>query len=293
MLIALPYPTMTFLPLLIAEEKGFFAAEGVDAYCVQVQAHGGPTLTKLVESGEVAFLCSLTSAMEAVLGDGRALRFLCATTLTRFPCVARPEIRSIADLKGKKVMSGGGRSNTDFRFLCLRYGLRPGVDVEVVQGDSVGRAKAFEDPTIVAVFARSQYLYWGTKAGFQPLYYPDPGMGWYEGGLAAGVSLIRRQPEEVQKIVNALVRATEYLKSSEAEATAVAVALKRIPNLSHEEALGNYRILREGFVGELVPSVIDYMATVVGTVKSSARRVTLEEVADLSFLREAHRRLKS
>lgn len=287
MLIALPYPTMTFLPLLIAEEKGFFAAEGVEAYCVQVQAHGGRTLPELVESGEVAFLCSLTSAMEAVLGGGRALKFLCATTLTRFPCVARPEIRSIADLKGKKVMSGGGRSNTDFRFLCSRYGLRPGVDVEVVQGDSVGRAKAFEDPTISAVFARSQFLYWGTKAGFQPLYYPDPGMGWYEGGLAAGVSLIRRQPEAVQKIVNALVRATEYLKSSESEAAAV--ALKRIPNLSHEEALGNYRILREGFVGELVPSVIDYMATVVGTVKSSARRVTLEEVADLSFLREALR----
>ena len=95
----------------------------------------------------------------------------------------------------------------------------------------------------------------------------------------------------MQKIVNALVRATEYLKSSESEAAAV--ALKRIPNLSHEEALGNYRILREGFVGELVPSVIDYMATVVGTVKSSARRVTLEEVADLSFLRKALRTLKS
>jgi ABC-type nitrate/sulfonate/bicarbonate transport system substrate-binding protein len=288
MLIALPYPTMTFLPLLAAEEKGFFAAEGVEAYCVQVQAHGGRILPELVESGEVAFLCSLTSAMEAVLG-GRALKFLCATTLTRFPCVARPEIRSIADLKGKKVMSGGGRSNTDFRFLCSRYGLRPGVDVEVVQGDSVGRAKAFEDPTISAVFARSQFLYWGTKAGFQPLYYPDPGMGWYEGGLAAGVSLINTQSEAVQKILNAVVRATEYVQSHEEEA--VAVALKRIPHLSHDEALGNYRILREGFAGELVPSVIDYMATVVGTVKSGARRITMDEIADMSFLRAAHRKL--
>jgi hypothetical protein len=169
--------------------------------------------------------------------------------------------------------------------------LQPGVDVEVVQGDSVGRAKAFEDPTISAVFARSQFLYWGTKAGFKPLYYPDPGMGWYEGGLAAGVALIKRQPETLQKVLNAVVRATEYARQHEEEA--VAVGLKRIPNLSHEEALGNYKILREGFAGELAPSVIDYMATVVGTVKSGARRVTLEEIADLSFLREAHRRFKS
>lgn len=289
MLIALPYPTMTFLPLLAAEEKGFFAAEGVHAHCVQLQTHGGVSLAQLVDSGEVAFLCSLTNAMEAVLGHGHALKFLCATTLTRFPCVARPEIQSIADLRGKKVMSGGGRSNTDFRFLCTRHGLRPGVDVEVVQGDSVGRAKAFEDPTISAVFARSQFLYWGTKAGFKPLYYPDPGMGWYEGGLAAGAALIQKQPEAIQKIVNAVVRATEYLKNHEEDA--VEVALKRIPNLSRDEALGNYRILREGFVGELMPSVIDYMANVVGTVKAGTRRVTLDEVTDLSFLREARRRI--
>ena len=291
MLIALPYPTMTFLPMLAAEEKGFFRAEGVAAYCVQIQTHGGQSLAQLVDSGEIAFLCSLTNAMEAVLGHGHALKILCATTLTKFPCVARPEIRTIADLKGKKVMSGGGRSNTDLRFLCARYGLRPGVDVEVVQGDSVGRAKAFEDPTIAAVFARSQFLYWGTKAGFKPLDYPDPGMGWYEGGLAAGISLIQKQPEALQKIVNAVVRATEYLKSHEEQA--VEVALKRIPDLSRDEALGNYRILREGFVGELVPSVIDYMASVVGTIKAGARRVSLAEVTDLSFLRQARRQLAS
>jgi NitT/TauT family transport system substrate-binding protein len=291
MLIALPYPTMTFLPLLVAEEKGFFSAQGVNAYCVQVETHGGQTLAQLVESGEVGFLTSLTNAMEAVLGPGHALKFLCATSLTKFPCVARPEIRSIADLKGKKVMSGGGRSNTDLRFLCARYGLRPGIDVEVVQGDAMGRAKAFEDPTIAAVFARSQFLYWGTKAGFKPLPYPDPGMGWYEGGLAAGVALIRRHPDVVQKIVSAVVGAANFLKHNEKEA--LDVALKRIPHLDRDAAEGNYRILRDGFVDSLEPSVIDYMATVVGTIKASPRRVTLDEVADLSFLREAQKRPKS
>jgi ABC-type nitrate/sulfonate/bicarbonate transport system substrate-binding protein len=291
MLIALPYPTMTFLPLFVAEEKGFFAAEGVSAYCVQVQSHGGQSLAQLVESGEVAFLTSLTNAMEAVLGHGHAIKFLCATTLTKFPCVVRPAIRSIADLKGKRVMSGGGRSNTDLRFLCARYGLRPDTDLEVVKGDSVGRAKAFEDPTIAAVFARSQFLYWGTKAGFQPLNYPEPGMGWYEGGLAAGVSLLTRQADLVQKVVTAVVRATAFLKENEKEA--IDVALKRIPNLDRAEAEGNYRILRAGFVDNLEPSVIDYMSKVVGTIKGSSRQVTLEDVADVSFLHEAQRRATS
>ncbi len=289
MLIAMPYPTMTFLPLLVAEEKGFFKAQGIKAYCVQIQTGGSEKLAYLVAEGEVGFLTSLTNAMEAIL-SGRAIKFLCATTLTKFPCVARPEIRSIADLKGKKVMSGGGRSNTDLRFLCSRYGLQPGIDVEVVQGDSVGRAKAFEDSTIAAVFARSQFLYWGMKAGFRPLYYPDPGMGWYEGGLAGGTSLISQHPDVIQRVVNAVVLATEFIKGNEEES--VDVALKRIPHLDRTEAEGNYRILREGFVGELQPSVIDYMATVVGAIKNVSRTVTLEEVADLSFLRAAQRQIK-
>ena len=84
MLIALPYPTMTFLPLFVRlEEKGFFAAEGVNAYCVQVQSYGGQTLAQLVENGEVGFLTSLTNAMEAVLGGGHTIKFLCATSLTK------------------------------------------------------------------------------------------------------------------------------------------------------------------------------------------------------------------
>jgi ABC-type nitrate/sulfonate/bicarbonate transport system substrate-binding protein len=116
-------------------------------------------------------------------------------------------------------------------------------------------------------------------------------MGWYEGGLAAGIALIQQQPQTVQKVVTAVVRATEYLKTHEQDA--IDVALKRIPNLSRDEAEGNYRILRQGFVGELEPSVIDYMATVVATIKSTDRRVTLEEVTDLSFLRAAHRQLNA
>jgi NitT/TauT family transport system substrate-binding protein len=275
--------------MLLAEEKGFFAAQGLNAYCVSVQPGQGRKLPHLVAEGEVGFMTSLTSAMEAILA-GVGLKFLCATTLTKFPCVARPDIQSIRDLKGRKVMSGGGRSNTDLRFLCSRYGLRPGVDVEVVQGDSVGRAKAFQDPTIAAVFARSQFLYWGTRAGFKPLYYPDPGMGWYEGGLAAGTSLITQHPELVQKVVTAVVLATEFIKNNEEQA--VDVALKRIPELDRAEAEGNYRILREGFAGELQPSVIDYMATVVGTVKAVSGRITVEEITDLSFLNAAQRQIK-
>ena len=284
MLIAMPYPTMTFLPLLVAEEKGFFTAQRVNAYCVQIQAGGSEKVARLVAEGEIGFMTSLTNAMEAILG-GWGIKFLCATTLTKFPCVARTEIRSIEDLKGKKVMSGGGRSNTDMLFLSSRCGLRPGVDFEVVHGDSVGRAKAFEDPTIAAVFARSHFLYWGTKAGFKPLYYPDPGMGWYEGGLAAGVSLITEHPDTVQKVVNAVVLATEFIKSNEEES--VNVALKRIPQLDRAEAEGNYRILLEGFAGELQPSVIDYMARVVAAIRGARQPIATEAFADLSFLRRA------
>ncbi len=234
MLLAIPYPTMTFLPFFVAEEKGFFKEQGVNVRCVQCHPLGNQELVGLIVEGEIAFFSSLTSAMEAVVGGCREIRALCATTLTKYPCAARQNIQSFEDLKDKKVMAGGGRSNTEVLYLCKLYGWEPGKDIEILHGDAVGRAKAFQDPSISAVFARSQYLYWGTKEGFRPLYYPEPHMGWYEGGVAAGVRFISTQRAQLQKTVTAIVTAIEYIKKE--QEGSIAIALKWIPHLDRESA---------------------------------------------------------
>jgi len=279
---------MTFLPFYVAEEERFFEAQKVRVRCIH-SSEGKEMFVRLAVEQEVAFFTAVSTTVEAVLRSWGEVRALCANVVARFPCMVRPEIQSLEQLKGRKVMVGGGRSNNEALYICSRFGWQPGKDIELVHGDAVDRIHAFQDPEISAVFARAQYLFWAEKAGFRPMFHRDPKVAWYDGGLATSVNLIRKDPDVVQRVVTAVVQASQFVKENEEEA--IAVALRRIPYLDQEQAQGNYKVLRDNLSCDITATGIHYMAKVLGQVKGTPRQLKLEEVADLSFLHQAHREL--
>jgi ABC-type nitrate/sulfonate/bicarbonate transport system substrate-binding protein len=289
MLLVLRAPSMTHLPFYAAEEKGFFQQQGVSVRCLH--SHDDPqNVVRLMLEGEVAFYATIVAAVEAALHGWGELRALCATMLSKYPCAARSEIQSLADLKGKKVMVGGGRSYNEVMWLCRYYGWQAEKDLEIVRGELSDRVKAFLDPTFAAVFGRPQYLFWLKKGGFHLLPYPE-NRAWAEAGLATSLRLIREKPEVVQKVVNAIVMATEYLKQNRDEA--VNVARKNVPYLTQEAAEGNYDVFREWYSYDISEGAIAHQAEVFGMASKNFRPVKLDEVADLSFLQKALRRQNS
>ncbi len=283
-LLILPYPTMTFLPFYVAEESGFFAKRGVIVRCLHAREAKERRIRLCIE-GAIDFYTSISTTVEAILRGWGEVRVLCTNVVSRFVCMARPDIKSVPDLKGRKIMVGGGHSKNEALYWCSLYGWEPGKDIEIIsQGDATARIDAFRDPTISAILARPQYLSWGEKEGFRALSYP-PGVGWCGGGLSTSLNLIKEDPGLIQNVVSSVVEATEFVLKNEEQA--LEVALKRIPYLGKEEAEGNYRILKEIFTCRVEPAAIHYMAEVLGVVKQCPRKVNLEEVADLSFLRQA------
>lgn len=273
---------MTFLPIYVAEEKGFFQDQGVDIR--YIHSHEDKRrMVQLVMEGEVAFYATISAAVESVLRGWGEMRALCATSLSRYPCAARSEIKSLKDLKGKKAMVGGGRSMSELLWLCHRYGWEPGKDIEIVSGELSDRAKVFLDPTFAAVFGRPQYLFWIKKGDFHLLSYPDPERAWPEGGIATSLRLIEENPQAAQKVVNAVVQATEYLKNHRDEA--IAIAMKHVPYLNQEAAEGNYDILREWYSYEVSETAIAHQAEVLSVAMKQFRALKLDDVADLSFLK--------
>lgn len=283
MLLVLRSPTMTGLPFYAAEEKGFFEQEGVKVRCLHSHDPKRTAVQLLVE-GEIAFYTSISAIVEAAL-RGVKVKALCATSNSRYPCAAREEIRSLADLKGKKVMVGGGRSYNEVLWLCHRYGWQPGRDLEVVSGELSQRAKAFLDPSLSAVFGRAQYLFWLRKGRFHLLPYPDPDNAWPEGCLATSQKLIDENPDVVQRVVNAVVKATDFVKTYRDEA--IAVAIKNVPYLDREAVEGNYDVLRQWYSTAVSEAAIAHIEEVLTTGSGQARGPKLDEVADLSFLARA------
>lgn len=282
MILVLRAPSMSGLPFYVAEDKGLFEKEGVDVRCVHSHDPKRRMVQLLVE-GEIDFYTSISAIVEAVT-HGVNVKALCATSNSRYPCAARQEIRSFADLRNKKVMVGGGRSRNEVLWLCRRHGWNPDQDLEIVSGDLAERSQALSNPSFAAVFGRPQYLSWLKKGGFHLLPYPDKDDAWPEGCLATSQRLIEEKPDLVQKVVNAVVAATDYARTRKDEA--IAVAMKNVGYLGHEAIEGNYEVLREWYSSDISETAIAHVSEVL-ELETNRQSLKLEDFADLSFLRLA------
>jgi NitT/TauT family transport system substrate-binding protein len=279
MILVLRAPSMSGLPFYLAEDKGLFDKEGVSVRCVH--SHDAKRrMVQLLVEGEIDFYTSISAIVEAVT-RGVKVKALCATSNSRYPCAVREEIRSFGDLKNKKVMVGGGRSRNEVLWLCRRHGWNPDQDVKIVSGDLSERAKAFSDPSFAAVFGRPQYLSWLKKGGFHLLAYPDRDDAWPEGCLATSQRLIEEKPELVQKVVNAIVAATDYARTRKDEA--IAVAMKNLGYLGQEAVASNYDVLREWYSSDISETAIAHVIDVL-ELKTDRQPIKLADFADLSFL---------
>jgi NitT/TauT family transport system substrate-binding protein len=281
MILVLRAPSMSGLPFYVAEDKGFFDKEGVNVRCVH--SHDAKRrMVQLLVEGEIAFYTSISAIVEAVT-RGVKVKALCATSNSRYPCAAREEIQSFGDLKKRKVMVGGGRSRNEVLWLCRQHGWNPDQDVKIVSGDLSERAKAFSDSSFAAVFGRPQYLSWLKKGGFHLLPYPDKDDAWPEGCLATSQRLIEEKPDLVQKVVNAVVAATDYARTHKDEA--IAVAMKNIGYLGQEAIEGNYEVLREWYSSDISETAIAHVSEVLEL--KTAQSLKLADFAELSFLMRA------
>ena len=99
--VTIPNYGANFAPVMIAEDKGYFKAEGLD---VQVIVSGGGTATAALISGDIQYSSSPASAMSAIL-KGAALKVtLVGQVRPNYQIWSfDPAVKTIEDLKGKSL----------------------------------------------------------------------------------------------------------------------------------------------------------------------------------------------
>ena len=121
--------------LYVAEQHGYFKAEGLDVRLVQIRAN---IAIAAALAGDLDVTASITSTISAIQ-KGAPIKVL-AVSLNRslFFLVSRPELKSISDLKGKilGVVTIGGAQHIALRHMLRKGGLNPDLDVTtIVAGD--------------------------------------------------------------------------------------------------------------------------------------------------------------
>lgn len=121
-------------PLWVANDFEIFKRQGLDVQLLYIG--GGSVVTQALLAGDVQFVRLGANAVVQASLKGAELKMI-ANTINRlvFSLMSKPEIKSPADLKGKRIGVTRLGGSTDFALdLALKkWGLRRGTDVAVVQ----------------------------------------------------------------------------------------------------------------------------------------------------------------
>lgn len=217
-----------YLPLTVAEQLGYFKAEGLDVNIVDFA--GGAKALQAVVGGSAdvvsgAFEHTINmqakgQAMRAFALQGRAPQIVLAVsnkTLSNF--------KSIADLKGKKigVTAPGSSTNIVVNYLLAKGGLKPS-DVSIIGvGASSGAVAALRAGQIDAIANLDPVITMLERTGdirivsdTRQVAEADKVFGgpMPAGCMYAPVSFIDKHPATTQAIANAIVRADKWIQAA-------------------------------------------------------------------------------
>jgi len=160
--IVIAYAAMNarLVPLWAAEEQRFFNKYSVDAQLVFVR--GAPTLNAAMVSGDIQLGYTGGTAVLGAAVGGADLKILAVfTNRVTYDLVARPNIKSLEDLRGKQVgVTSIGGTNWMGTILGLeRLGLDPNRDKInfIVAGDDSVRTQALLAGALDATAVDSVY----------------------------------------------------------------------------------------------------------------------------------------
>lgn len=202
----------TTMPYFVAQERGFFRAEGLEVELIVMQA----IQTIQATLGKSTQFASATGSAVSAAVSGADMRVILAVTdQPSFDLIAQPGITSVQQLRGKKIGTGGVGSLAEI--LARRILLANKVPLEEVAilatGPSHVTYTALKAKVIDAAPLQMPLTFTAQDEGFRKLVSAADVYRSVQGGLATTRTLLKEQPEMVTKVVRAMLRAIRLIKS--------------------------------------------------------------------------------
>jgi NitT/TauT family transport system substrate-binding protein len=288
--IGVPELNAQFLPLALAEKRGYFKEDGLQGEIIRIN----PTvaLAALV-SGELDYWTVIGNSVGAII-QGAPLRVLaCYVPGSPSALIVRPEFKSVQELKGKAIglNTSGGALESIGRLIFKHFGLDPDKEIKFLPlGTNERRFSAMKQGLTAGTMGSPPLDFLGKKMGFVVLARAYELFSYPTSGLIASARKIKEKPDEVKRVIAAGIKATRYIRQNREGAIQFMTEWSKIDK---EVATATYDSVLKLFNDDgSVPDkglllVIDELRK-LGKVE---REISVREVADLSLLREAQKEL--
>ena len=272
--VQIPSITPAVTAFAVARDRGYYRQEGLDVQLIVMPSALG---TQALLAGNVKFATAGGAGLLPIL-RGAPLRFM-FTTFSRpmFWLYARSDIRSVENLKGKKVgvSSLGSGPDSLLREILKKHGLDGGRDVVIMPvGSGTARFFALQAGSVEAAMLSIPANLMAQDAGFRQLV-SFLEQEWIElqGTVNVTDQLLASEPAIVEKFIRATLKGFIHFRDLRPQTMAMLTRFLRTP----EDAAGRiYDLMR--------PSL-----TQDGIVSEEIQRKSLEHVVERAGLKEPPR----
>lgn len=203
----------------IPHEAGIFRKHGLDIELLYVG--GGGRAAQVVQSGEVPMgVFTGGAVVNADLAGGDLVVVASTMNVITFFLVARPEIKQIEDLKGKRIGITRFGSATDF---ALSYGerswpIKRGKDFAVIQmGGMPEMLQGLKSGALEAATLNVEFTLLARKDNLRELVDMSAmGLNFPTSAIVTTRSFIKRSENTVRKFVRGFVEGVHYAKTQRA-----------------------------------------------------------------------------
>lgn len=281
---------MVFLSAGVAQKNGFFKQEGLDAEIVVMTP---PTSIAALSSGDIDYTM-LTGTVIRTAIRGFPVR-LVAGLMNSSPQVllARPEIQSVKDLRGKKVgiTTFGSATHVLARIITSRFGLDPDEEIQFL---SLGRESALfaalQKGLTDAVVIAPPWDFEGKKMGYKILARAYDFVNFPLSGLGASVKTIQQNPGQVKKVISSLIKASLFIRDNREEAVKVLAAWGKVkPEHAYASYDSTVKVISND--GSIPRDGLDLLIDLARKDAKIAREISVDEVADFRILHQVQKEL--
>jgi NitT/TauT family transport system substrate-binding protein len=274
----------------MAQTKDFFKQEGLDAEIIRMNPN---VATMALVSGDLDYSTLVGSVIGANLKGAKLKMIACSQDRTPLALVGKAELKSVKEWKGKTIGVGSYGSTPEIiaRMVVKHHGIDPESEIKMLAlGSDAARLSALREGVVEAIIVAPPVDFEAKKMGFSILSRAGDILRFPYNGLAASIKKLQERPDEVKRVIRAIVKANGFIRRNRDGAIQVLVNWTKTKPEFAEAAYDSTvnALSQDGTIPE------DGLRIVIDTFRKSmniSRQVSLSEVSDSAILIDAQREL--
>jgi len=288
--ISYPNVSICCLALFAAQQWKIFEQNGLDVEIIQMRSQAA---NSALASGDIHYVAGVgPNSVAATLRGLPSKAVWFASESLIYSVMARPEFKSLKELRGKRIgLTGlGGTSDVALRIALEAVGENP-KDFIIVALGAPQLMSGLENGTIESAQLNSPLNYHAKKKGFRELLDISSYVQMPLGGLTASNASIQNRTNELRRVIRSLQLAKRTLLQSKEKAMDLIMRTIRVDREVADEmfadnqrsAAGNGVPSREGM--EQIVKSLQLLGQFTG------RKIAFEEITDARIAKDVAKEL--